>query len=259
MKIRPAPAARFAAPRLRPPSTSRTFAVALFAVLLALLSLPSAPAAEDPLSVNPTNTPSIIPPAPHDPVPPAPAGLILDQAQVLRPEAAARLTARLDAARAADVHVYVVTFRTLGVPPSKQEDKLHTLAKDFAKAWTPKKVGAILLFDDEGGLMAVEFSPETDSRFAGFAVEAALKEPLTKIQETGLAREKLEQSAYVVADALVPLQAKWLKDTHRQHIASLIIGTVALLGIGLAIVSALGKPAAASGQPAANNNPPVDF
>ena len=242
------------------PSILRILATAF----LALLILPStAPAANSPLDVNPLDGDTTVTPgAPavaHDPVPPAPAALVLDQAKVFQPEAAARLSARLAAARAADVHVYVATLRTLGVPASKQQDKLQTLAKDFAKAWSPEKVGAVLIFDDEGGLLAVELTPEADRRFAGFAVEAALKEPLSKIQESGLARDKLEQSAYLVTDTLVPLQAKWAKDTHRQHIGNLIIGTIALLGVGLALFSALSKPTAASGKPAADNNPPLDF
>ncbi len=198
----------------------------------------------------------------HESVPPAPAGLILDQAGVFQTETAARLSARLLAARATDVHVYVVTFRTLGVPPSKQQDKLHTIATDYMKAWASEKVGAILLFDDEGGLMSVDFSAETNRRFAGFAVEAAVKEPLGIIQESGLARDKLERSALFVADTLVPLQAKWMKDTRRQLIANVVMGTVALLGLGLALFSALCKPktpASTAAQPSVEGSPPIDF
>lgn len=204
----------------------------------------------------------LVPETPREPIPPAPAGFILDQAGVLLPEATARLSARLTTARASDVYVYVVTFRTLGVLPSKQEERLHFLAKDFAKSWAADKVGAMLLFDDEGGLMTVQFNPETDHRFATFAVEAALREPLGKIQQSGLARDKLEQSAYVIADTLIPLQEKWSKENHRQRIGNFIMGTIALLGIGLIIFSVLNKPktpTAGAPGPAVKDEAPLDF
>ena len=195
-------------------------------------------------------------------VPPAPVSFVLDQASVFQPEAAARLSNRLTTARTSEVYVFVVTFRTLSVPASKQLAKLELLAKSFAKDWLREKVGAVILFDDEGGLMTVEFSSETDQRFAGFAVEAAVKEPLGKIQQSGIARDKLEQSAYFVADTLIPLQNKWAKDTRRQRIANLIMSTVALLGVGLAVFSALAKPKTPAGTDAGlvvESKPPLDF
>lgn len=220
-----------------PPSLLRPLA----ALFLALLLLPPAPAYGDGFDVNVQPTPGH-PAAPPTLVPPAPTGHVLDQTGVFQPEAAARLSAHLTAAAAGDVHVYVVTLRTLGVPASQRLDKIQTVAQDYAKTWAKDKVGAILLFDDEGGLMTVEFTPATERRFAGFAVEAAVKVPLGKIQHSGLARDKLEQSAYVITKALLPLQAKWVQDTHRQRTANLIMGAVAFLGLALALYSALAKP-----------------
>ena len=69
-------------------------------------------------------------------------------------------------------------------------------------------------------------------------------------------------SAYFVADTLIPLQTKWAKDTRRQRIANLIMSTVALLGVGLAVFSALAKPKTAAGTdagPAVESKPPLDF
>ena len=233
------------------PATFRTFAAALLATLALLpaRAQDETNRIEGAPSTNPTVTGK--PAAPAEPIPPAPASFILDQANVLLPEAAARLSTRLTAASAADVHIYVATFRTLGVAPSKQEEKLNARAKDFMKAWAPQKVGAIVVFDDEGGLMTVYLSPATEKRFTTFAVESAMREPLIAIQQSGLAREKLERSAEVVAGTLVPLQTKWTADTRRQRTSNLIMGAVALLGIGLAIFSAVSKPKA----PAAETGP----
>lgn len=220
------------------------FAAALLAALA--LSLP-APAAEttniEGAQPNPTAV-SGKHAAATEPVPPAPASFILDQASVLLPDAAARLTVRLTAASAADVHVYVVTVSSLQVSASKQSDRLSERSKEIIKAWVPKKVGAVVIFDDESGLMTVDFSPETERRFTGFAIEDSLREPLRAIQQSGLARDKLARSAEIVTDTLIPLQAKWIADSRRRHISNLIMGAVALLGVGLTIFSAVRKPEA---------------
>jgi hypothetical protein len=173
--------------------------------------------------------------------------MILDQAHVFLPEAASRLSARLLAARAENVYVYVITIASLKVPSSKQMDRLDEVAQEYSEAWTPRAVGAVILFDDEGGLMNVLASAETDRRFASLAVEMALKGSVAKAQESGLAREKLELSAEIVVDTLCRLQADATKAAHRNWIGNLIMGIVAVLGIGLAVLSATGRPKPSSG------------
>lgn len=197
-----------------------------------------------------------------EPVPPAPPGLILDNAAVFHPEAAARLSAYLSAARAKEVHVFVATLPSLGVRSSKQTERLSERAREIVKVWLPHKIGAVILFDDESGLMSVDLSAETESRFTGFAVEDSLREPLRVIQESGLARDKLEGSAKIVVDTLVALQTKWIADTRHHQISNLIMAAVGLLGVGLAIYTALPKtndPAVAAPKPEADSTSPVDF
>ncbi len=167
-----------------------------------------------------------------------PPGPILDQAHVFRPETAERLAAHLTAARAQDVWVYVLTVPTLRVLPSRQKEKLEGLAKSYAKTWLPESVGAVLIFDDEGGLMSAEISPEAGHRFSDVAIQIALAEPLSKIQMEGLSREKLDKSATAVTDILCKLQTKYLEETRRQRKANIIMGGIALLGLGMALWSA---------------------
>ena len=182
------------------------------------------------------------PSEPKESIPPAPAGMIFDQAHVLQPEAAARLSARLVAARAQGVDVYVITLPSLRVPSSKQLERLDEVAKEYSEAWTPRNVGAVIIFDDEGGLMTVLLSPETDRRFASFAVEMELKAPLFEIQKTGLARDKLERSAQLIVETLKKFQTDATKSAHRQWIANAIMSIIALIGIGLAVLSAAARP-----------------
>lgn len=244
------------------PPAARTFAAALLAAGLALLPIPSARAA-DPFDINVEPTPGAGT-GPREPIPPAPTGHILDQAQVLLPEATARLSARLTSAKAVETQIYVVTVRSLKVPSSKQLARLQSLAKEYCAAWVGQHVGAIILFDDESGLVTLELSKETDKRYAAFAVEEELKGPLGEAAKIGLAREKVEGFADITVGLLTRLQTGYLKEAHRQRIGNLIMGAVALLGVGLAVFSALDKPkaaaAAATGEPAVQNTTPrADF
>ena len=222
-----------------PPPPAALATRALLALLAAFALLLPAPAADTP---DPAPAAPAIPAPPFPAlVPPAPAGLILDQAHVLLPEAVARLGARLVAARAADVHVYLVTIRSLGVPASKQSERLSERAKEYSDAWLRHKVGGVVLFDDQGGLMTVELSKETNRLFTSFAVEAKIKDALDNTHQTGLAREKLEFTGQVVVEILSRLQSDYAKETRRQRTANLIMGTIALVGVGLAIFSAFIK------------------
>ena len=242
----------------------RPFVAALCATLLTLLVLPPtpAPAAQPPAFNNDIPAPPTpgAPVAPPEPVPPAPAGFVLDQAHVLLPEAAARLSARLTAASASDVRVYVVTVTSLHVQASKQSERLQERAREYANAWLSGKAGAIVLFDDEGGLLTLELTKETDRRFTNFAVEAKVKNAMDVTHQSGLARDKLELTANVVAATLTRYQADYDKATQRQRTANLIMGGVALLGLALALYSALTKPKAQadmSGQPTMESKPPT--
>jgi hypothetical protein len=185
-----------------------------------------------------TAAPSKIAAPVEEPLLSKPPGPILDQANVLRQEGTAHLTAHLTAARAHDVWVYVLTVPSLKVLPSRQRETLENLAKRYSEAWIPGKVGAVVVFDDEGGLMSAETSAEAARRFSEVAIQIGLEEALTKIQEGGPSRVKLERSATVVADVLCKFQADYREDSGRQRTTNLIMGGIALLGLGLALWSA---------------------
>ena len=213
------------------------FAALLLAALGLLLPTPA------PADVPPAETPRAAPArSPRELIPPAPPGQILDLAKVLLPETLARLSARLVAARALDVHVYVVTVPSLKVPPSKQFDRLHEVAKDYSDTWIKHIVGAVILFDDEGGLITVELSKPTSERFSSLAVEGELQTPLGEAQKTGLARDKIERFGNITVEALCKFQEDYLKEMQHARIWNLVMGGIALLGLGLAVFSALGKP-----------------
>ena len=176
------------------------------------------------------------------PVPSAPASHVLDQAGVILPEVGQRLSARLVAARTQGVQVYVATIPTLGDRPSKQSERLEKLATKWCVAWTPGSVGALLLFDDESGLMTVVTSKEAEKRFTTFLLEKEFREALATIPASSISREKLERSAEMVTVTLCRLEAQAAKAERRQFFGNLIMGVLALIGVGLAIFSAVASP-----------------
>ncbi len=185
---------------------------------------------------------------PAPPIPPAPASHVLDQADVILPDVEARLSVRLLAARPQGVEVFVVTISSLRVPPSKQAAELEKLANDYCVAWTPRKIGALLLFDDEGGLMTVVTSKEAEKRFTTFLLEKEFREGLAKIPPAAISRVKLERSGMIVVETLSRLEAEAAKSDRTKMIGNIVMGALALLGIGLAVLSALsgGKPTPAT-------------
>lgn len=213
-------------------------AVLILGVLLAAL----------PARAQKSPTAELVAPVEVTSIPPAPASHVLDQADVILPDVEAKMSARLLAARLQGAAVYVVTVSSLRVPPSQQAEALEKLAGKYCAAWSPKQVGALLLFDDEGGLMTVVTSKEAEERFTAFLLEKEFREGLAKIPGDVISRVKLERSGIIVADTLARLQSEAAKGDRTKLIGNLVMGLLAVLGIGLAILSALSGPKAAAAQ-----------
>ena len=213
-------------------------AVLILGVLLAAL----------PARAQQSPTAELVAPVEVTSIPPAPASHVLDQADVILPDVEAKMSARLLAARLQGAAVYVVTVSSLRVPPSQQAEALEKLAGNYCAAWSPKQVGALLLFDDEGGLMTVVTSKEAEERFTAFLLEKEFREGLAKIPGDVISRVKLERSGIIVADTLARLQSEAAKGDRTTLFGNIVRGLLAVLGIGLAILSALSGPKAAAAQ-----------
>jgi len=172
-------------------------------------------------------------------VPPIPPSHILDLGNVFLPETSKRLSAELADAQEKGVGVYVVTIPSLKVLPSKQSERLEKLANEYATAWLPKQPGAVLLFDDEGGLMTVVTSKRAEERFSSFILEMEFRQALAKIPPAAISREKLQRSATIVAETLSKLEINAAKAERRQWLSNLLMGLLAVAGVGLAVFSYL--------------------
>lgn len=166
-------------------------------------------------------------------LPPAPAGFILDQGHVLLPEHAAALSQRLRAAAAErDIWVYVVTLPSLGVPPSKQRERLVNLGDFYRDGWLGGRVGVVLLFDDESGNAMVAASDEANRQFPPLQRNMLLEARLRLIQRESLLRDKVEKTALAVIDVISRMQDEERRNKRRDRLVYLAMAIIATAGVG---------------------------
>jgi hypothetical protein len=166
-----------------------------------------------------------------------PSGSILDQADVFQPGAVARIQASLQVAREKNVKVYILTLPSLKVVGSKQQEELERLAKLYADAWIQDEAGAIVIFDDESGLMSLEPSPEAIRRFSDVGIHFKLTGALQSLHTSGLSRDKLERAATVAAEVLVEMEIQYEKDRRRQIMVNIVMAILVLVGGALVVRS----------------------
>ena len=212
-----------------------------FAALLVAapgLLLPASAAADDTPDTPAAATPPPLPRAPAKPLPPKPASHIIDDLHVLTPELTATLSARLTAtARDPGVHVFLLTV------PRQKPEEITKLAEDLAKTWIKDLIGAIVIFDDDTGKVTIATSDRVEHDFSSLTVNMFLRDQLLATsRESGLSRDKLVETATEITAEFSKLKRKTDLEEHRQRVNNLIMGAVALLGIGLAVFSALAKP-----------------
>ena len=166
--------------------------------------------------------------------PPAPAGMILDQAHVLLPERATWLSQRLRAAaEERSIRVYVVTLQSLGVAPSVQKERLANLAHFYSDAWLGKSVGVMLLVDDESGAAIIVATDETNRVYPPFQRNILLDEPLRLVQRETLLRDKVEQTALAIVEVLRRLQDEdRAKERRERTVNRVFAGWMTALALG---------------------------
>ena len=223
-----------------PPAISLLRLLPILLASLALLPVAPAPAEE--------------PPA----LPPKPATHILDDLHVLTPAQTTALSARLiAAARDPGVHVFLLTV------PRRTTDEMEALANELTKTWTKGDIGAVIVFDDDTGKSTIATSERVDRDFSTLEVNIVLHDQLlATASESGLSRDKLVHTATIIATEFSKLKSKADRAAKGRFQNSLIIGAIALVGIGLAVFSALAKPkapASPASTPPGESDPPADF
>ena len=170
-----------------------------------------------------------------EPFPERPAGFVADQAGVLLPERAEVLNQFLMAgARERGISVYLLTVRSLLVPPSQKKSRLSELGHRYADRWMKDSVGMVMLFEDETGDSVVVASKETDRQFPPLQRKMALTDPLRRIQHgEGLTRDKIEGTVTTLFTTLSQLQDQAKANARRNRIVNIAMGGIALIGVAL--------------------------
>ena len=202
----------------RPPLTL------IVGILLFLASLAPGQEVLNTLPIESTLSPDI-------PIPPRPSEPVLDNAHFLGSEALKNLNDTLSAAaRDHGVHVFVL------IVPSLPKNNLAPFTKRVTQEWTKGLFGAVLVFDDGTGVLAIEKSEEFSKRFYEFELTTLIKEGTKVGKRPRLSREGLQYTARTVADSLRDLKARADREDRnalytRMGVALFLIVTIALLAI----------------------------
>ena len=87
--------------------------------------------------------------------------------------------------------------------------------------------------------MTVVTSKRAEERFSSFILEMEFRQALAKIPPASISREKLQRSATIVAETLSKLEINAAKAERRQWLSNLLMGLLAVAGVGLAVFSYL--------------------
>lgn len=178
-------------------SSSRKHPLSIIAI--GLLALSCIALAQDDLDVLPidrnANTDLPIPPRPQQPV--------LDNAHFLSAEMLRAMNDSLSAdARDFGLHVYVLTV------PSLPKKTLESFTQRVAAEWTKGLFGAVIVFDDGTGIVAIEKSEAVSKRFYEFEITALLKDSMRSDKRPRLSRDGLKHTTTSMSNALKELKLR---------------------------------------------------
>ena len=169
-------------------------------------------------------------------VPDRPENFLLDQGVVFPPEAVQRLEAAITAtARDHDLHVYVMTTPTLRSVPSRVGGKASEFLNAIRAEWLKGKVGAVIIFDDEAGLVEMGASEEARKILPPAELTEIFRDPRLQSKRRRLGAAKLEETVMVLVHGLTELRVR-IQDEERSRATMKTAGVIA----GIVIVAGAG-------------------
>lgn len=181
-------------------------------------------------------------------VPARPENYLLDQGTIFPPEVARRMEDALKAcARDYDVHIYVMTVPSFKVMPSRVGEKISELLQATRTEWLKGKVGAVIIFDDEAGVVAMGESAEARNVFSPVALNMLFKDPRLQSKKKRNAPDKLAGAVSIMIQELTNLRAKANDEARKRRTMNLVFasigGCVVLGGAGLFMLKRRGAKA----------------
>ena len=172
--------------------------------------------------------------------PSIPENHLLDQGGVFPEEVARNIaTESAEAARDHDVHIYAMTMPSKALMPSRNRATFDETWKAVRVKWLVGKVGAVILFDNEAGWVAIGASEEAKRIFPPEALSAVLRDPQLQSKKKRLPPEQLEGAVSELTQQFIGLQKK-IHEGERRRTTRITIGASAgaavILGAALFIV-----------------------
>ena len=130
-------------------------------------------------------------------------------------------------ARENGANIYLLTV------PSVQKNALNQYTQKVAEDWLKDVFGALIVFDDATGHVAIQQSNQVTKRFYEFELSAALKDTMGASKRPRLSREALQYTALNLKDALHTLKMRANRDDRSSLLTRVILGTLGLLAAAL--------------------------
>ena len=185
-----------------------------------------------------------LPPKFNFKIPPKPATHVLDNADFLSAEKRAQLDAELTAvAQKDDVHVYVL------VVPSVPKNGFEPFTIKVAEEWVTGIFGAVLIFDDATGALALQPSDEVTKRFYEFELSRLLDDQMSGKKRPRLSRDALEHSIHSVVKSLRELKARALQEERSSLNTRIVLGVLAVLVVGVIAFTYFRRTPTSSSKP----------
>ena len=166
-------------------------------------------------------------------VPDRPENFLLDQGVVFPPEAVQRLAAALTAtAREHDLHIYVMTTPTLRSTPARVGGKANEFLNAIRAEWLKGKAGAVIIFDDEAGLVEMGASEEARKILPPAELTEIFRDPRLQSKRRRLGAAKLEETVMVLVHGLTGLRVR-IQEEERSRAKRKTAGVIAGIVIGI--------------------------
>ena len=162
-------------------------------------------------------------------IPPRPSGHVLDMARFITPETQQRLDDALaQEARDQGVDIYLL------IVPSLQKNTLDPYTQRVAEVWMKGLFGAVIVFDDGTGRVAIQQSDVVSKRFYEFELSTLLRDAMNSAKRPRLSREGLEHTTLRTKAALHELKLRADREDRSSFFTRMGLAGVGLLAILLA-------------------------
>lgn len=124
--------------------------------------------------------------------------------------------------------------------PSRLHERLAEMLQATRTRWLEKRVGAVIVFEDEAGTASMGASEEAAKLFSPVAISMVFRDPQLHGNKKARSPERLAESVAVLIRHFTDLRAKARQEARRRHTIAVMMweirGGMLLLGSGILFV-----------------------